>query len=64
LDDPIEFFLNNTKYKIISIDNYSSGFTKNHIKNSRVKYISGDTKNIEKLIKKPNFLMFSEKKLL
>ena len=50
----IEFFLDNTKYKIISIDNYSSGFTKNHIKNSRVKYISGDTKNIEKLIKNPN----------
>ena len=50
----IEFLLNNTKYKIISIDNYSSGFTKNHIKNSRVKYISGDTKNIEKLIKNPN----------
>ena len=49
----IEFFLNNTKYKIISIDNYSSGFKKNHIKNSRVKYISGDTKNIEKLIKNP-----------
>ena len=49
----IEFFLKNTKYKIISIDNYSSGFTKNHIKNSRVKYINGDTKNIEKLIKNP-----------
>ena len=49
----IEFFLKNTKYKIISIDNYSSGFPKNHIKNSRVKYINGDTKNIEKLIKNP-----------
>ena len=49
----IEYFLNNTKYKIISIDNYSSGFTKNHIKNSRVNYINGDTKNIEKLIKNP-----------
>ena len=49
----IEFLLKNSKYKIISLDNYSSGFKKNHIKNSRVKYISGDTKNIEKLIKNP-----------
>jgi len=49
----IEYFLNNTKYKIISIDNYSSGFRKNHIKNSRVNYINGDTKNIEKIIKNP-----------
>ena len=49
----IGLFLKNTKYKIISIDNYSSGFKKNHIKNSRVKYLSGDTKNIEKIIKSP-----------
>ena len=49
----IEFLLKKTKYKIISLDNYSSGFKKNHIKNSRIKYISGDTKNIEKLIKNP-----------
>ena len=32
------------KYKIISIDNYSSGSIKNHIKNSRVKYLKGETK--------------------
>ena len=49
----IEFFLKNTKFKIISIDNYSSGFKKNHIKNSRVKYVRGDTKDIEKHIKNP-----------
>ena len=49
----IELFLKKTKYKIISIDNYSSGFRKNHLKNSRVKYLKGDTKNIEKLIKNP-----------
>ena len=42
-----------TKFKIISIDNYSSGFTKNHIINKRVKYIKGDTKNISRLLKKP-----------
>lgn len=49
----IEFLLKKTKYKIISLDNYSSGYTKNHIKNSRVQYIRGDTKNIEKYISNP-----------
>jgi UDP-glucose 4-epimerase len=39
------------KFKIISIDNYSSGFSKNHIKNKRVKYLKGSTKNIEVLLK-------------
>ncbi len=42
----IEYFLKKTNYKIISIDNYSSGSKKNHIKNKRVKYIEDDTKNI------------------
>ena len=49
----VNFFINNTKYRIISLDNYSSGKKKNHVKNSRIKYINGDTKNIEKLIKNP-----------
>jgi UDP-glucose 4-epimerase len=44
----IEFFLREEKYKILSIDNYSSGSFKNHIKNKRVKYIKGDINNIEK----------------
>ena len=39
------------KYKIISIDNYSSGLSKNHFKNNRVKYLKGSTKNIEILLK-------------
>jgi UDP-glucose 4-epimerase len=39
------------KYKIISIDNYSSGLSKNHFKNDRVKYLKGSTKNIEILLK-------------
>ena len=39
------------KFKIISIDSYSSGLTKNHIKNKRVKYLRGNTKNIEILLK-------------
>ena len=44
----IELFLEKTELNIISIDNYSSGYTKNHIKNKRVKYISTHTKNISK----------------
>ena len=39
------------KYKIISVDNYSSGLSKNHIKNKRVKYLNGSTKSIEILLK-------------
>jgi UDP-glucose 4-epimerase len=39
------------KLKIISVDNYSSGFLKNHIKNKRVKYLKGNTKNLETLLK-------------
>ena len=39
------------KFKIISIDNYSSGISKNHFKNKRVKYFKGNTKNIEILLK-------------
>ena len=38
------------KFKIISVDNYSSGLWKNHIKNKRVKYLRGNTKNIEILL--------------
>ena len=49
----IALLLKKTKFKIISIDNYSSGLTKNHIKSGRVKYIKGDTKDIIKLLKKP-----------
>ena len=39
------------KINIISIDNYSSGRKSNHIKNARVKYINGNTKNISKILK-------------
>ena len=47
----IEYFLTNTKYKIISIDDYSSGSKKNHIVDKRIKYIKGHTKNIKKILK-------------
>jgi len=49
----IKFLLKNTNHKIISIDNYSSGSKKNHIKSSRVLYIKEETANISKLIKRP-----------
>ena len=39
------------KFRILSIDNYSSGLSKNHIKNKRVKYLNGSTKNVEILLK-------------
>tara|TARA_B100000767_G_C19700209_1_gene508056 strand:+ start:218 stop:1093 length:876 start_codon:yes stop_codon:yes gene_type:complete len=48
----INLLLNKTKFKIISIDNYSSGLTKNHIINNRVKYLKGNTMDITKLLKK------------
>ena len=47
----INLLIKRTNYNIISIDNYSSGSIKNHIKNSRVKYINSNTKNIEKYFK-------------
>ena len=46
----IELFLKRTNYSIMSIDNYTSGAKKNHIKNKRVKYIYGHTKNISKIL--------------
>ena len=39
------------KFKVLSIDNYSSGLSKNHINSKRVKYLKGSTKNIEILLK-------------
>tara|TARA_B100001063_G_scaffold147268_1_gene137519 strand:+ start:686 stop:1567 length:882 start_codon:yes stop_codon:yes gene_type:complete len=48
----IEFLLKKTNYKIISIDNYSSGFKINHIKSKRVNYIKCNTKNISKVLDK------------
>ena len=44
----IELLLKRTKNKIISYDNYSSGTIKNHVTNKRVKYIKGNTVDIEK----------------
>ena len=48
----IDFILNKTKYHLISLDNYTSGTKKNHLKNKRIKYVKGDTKNISKILDK------------
>ena len=48
----IEYLLKKTNYNIISLDDYSSGTKKNHIKDNRVKYLTGHTKDIDKILKK------------
>ncbi len=46
----IRLLLKKTKFKIISLDNYSSGSKKNHIQDRRLKYINGNTSNIKKIL--------------
>ena len=46
----IEELIKLKNYKIISIDNYSSGAVSNHIKNSKIIYLKGDTKNISRFL--------------
>ena len=46
----IKFLVKKTNFKIISIDNYSSGTKKNHILNSKVKYLKSNTKDISKVL--------------
>jgi len=48
----ISLLLKKTKFKIISIDDYSTGKKKNHLNDQRVTYIRGNTKNINKILKK------------
>ena len=48
----VELMLKKTKFKIISLDNYSTGSKKNHFLNQRVEYIKGETKNINKILDK------------
>jgi UDP-glucose 4-epimerase len=56
----IKFLLKKTNKKIISLDNYSSGFKKNHIKDNRVKYIKAETIDIAKHLDnvKKKFIQF------
>ena len=46
----IDLLIKKTRYKIYSIDNYSSGKKKNHVSNKRIKYIKNNTKNISKIL--------------
>ena len=46
----IEFFVKRTNFKILSIDNYSSGSKKNHILSKKVKYVDAHTKDIHKIL--------------
>ena len=46
----VKLFLDKTRFKIISIDNYSTGTVKNHYKDARIKYLKADTKSISKLL--------------
>ena len=46
----VKRLLSTSKYRIISIDNYSSGTKKNQVNSNRVKYIKSDTKNISKIL--------------
>lgn len=48
----IEHLLKTTNFKIISLDNYSTGNKSNHIKNKKAKYLRGNTADIIKILKK------------
>ena len=49
----INYLIKKTKFKIISIDDYSSGSKANHVNHNRVKYIKSHSKNIFSIIKNP-----------
>ena len=48
----IKLLVKKTNLNIISIDDYSSGYKRNHIKNKKIKYINSHTKNISKILRK------------
>ena len=48
----IEYLIKKTNLNIISIDDYSSGSKKNHIKNKRIKYLKAHTKDISRILSK------------
>ena len=47
----IRYFIDKTKFNLVSLDNYSSGSKINHIKSKRVKYIKGHSKDIGRKLK-------------
>ena len=46
----IKLLIKKTNFRIISLDNYSTGTKKNHIQNNRISYFKTDTKNISKIL--------------
>ena len=46
----IKYLLKNSNFKIISLDNYSTGTIKNHINHKNVKYIKGNNIYISKIL--------------
>ncbi|MDA7805975.1 NAD-dependent epimerase/dehydratase family protein [Candidatus Pelagibacter sp.] len=48
----IKLLIKKTKFNIISIDDYSTGLKRNHLKTNRVKYIKSNTKNISNILEK------------
>ncbi len=48
----INLLLKKTSFKIISLDNYSSGSKKNHLKSNRILYLKSNTKNISNVLKR------------
>ena len=48
----IKLLIKKTKFNIISIDNYSTGSKKNHLKTNRIEYIKSNTKNISNILEK------------
>ena len=47
----IKYLVKKTKFRIISIDNYSTGSIKNHILHKNVKYIKSENINISKILR-------------
>ena len=47
----ISLLIKKTKFKIISIDDYSTGKKKNHINEKRITYVKENTKNINRILK-------------
>ena len=47
----IQYLIKKTNFKIISIDNYSTGTKKNHLNHKNVKYIKSDNIKISKILK-------------
>ena len=48
----IDLLLKKNNFKIISLDNYSTGKKNNHIKNKRVSYLKSNTQNINQILDK------------